>query len=141
MTDNDPADGDEAPQPDPPKGQDALLGLFARLGYDGAPFPVSVLTHGLWISGTILTPSAYLRHLADSFRTDGEDNALVRRFAEWADEITPLDPDSPDPQVIHLTDVRVLGPNTATPIRMPAPVRVRLGHVAAWTIGTFGDPT
>lgn len=119
---------------------------------------VSVLLGGAWVSGTLISPRMFTTEMADEMSRRDAD--VLRPFFDqagrlWfpaevetdkadADAARTDDEDDDDdrklPLHLHLRHARVFNGGSE-----PVPVdgfymRIRLEHVAAWTLGVLGPP-
>ena len=129
---------------------DPLLRVFVGTMNELAPqVGISVLVGGAWVTGTLIPPRMFMQEISQliAART-GEEDGLGVFFefmgSRWFPSESELEargempaPDPPEPNHLHLRGARVF--TTERPIPTEGIyVRVRLDHVAAWTVGELG---
>jgi len=130
-----------SPWPTEAPATDALLRTFLHLAEtQGLSVPLTLLTRGGVITGTLVGTITWVRAMADQAQRSPGNAAQqvadgLRGAAEVAEQHQRFD-DSPGPWFVHLTDARFVYGEVLTP-GQGSLWRIRLHEVAGWTQGNF----
>lgn len=124
---------------------DPMLKRLVDLAHLGWRADLLILTNGVFLSGTLISPQTFRNALAESIQARADDthlaglDSIVARAV--AAEEPPPDPrplalDAPEPRFIHLRDVRVgFGSQVTAPY-----LRLRLPAVSGFWLTTVVEP-
>jgi hypothetical protein len=133
-------------RPDPREPDWFLQVLVDLANNKGVTFSITLLTHGLLVSGTLVGGAKYFEGFGNEFASgfsDAESADAVRAsFAQYGDIYARKDDDSPtsgeNPMYIHLMDARFFNPG-GRPIPGNRGVwwRGRLSEVSGFMVGVL----
>lgn len=134
---------DETEQPDytPVEDADSLLQLLVSIANKGTAFPITLLSNGVIVSGTMIGRKAYMEQFTEHFTTGWakEDADFVKDAFGVNDP--PSDDDQPADSVryIHLVNAKIF-----TPGQPPIPQegflwRGKLIDVSGFSYGSFSN--
>lgn len=131
---------------------DPILAAFVHAMNETAAQPgISVVVDGTWIAGTLIPPRMWMAENAALVRSQlGDQGSALTVFFDYVGETffpseSELEargedrPDDQGPEHLHLRGARAFVGDYRIPVD-GGYLRLRLDHVAGWTVGELGPP-